>query len=252
MNFSRFIAVPKFRQLCVLFIPFLFTFEASSDNAKPIDQVIVSSRTDWPPYSYLNKNGELLGSDIAILKATLNRMNASFDYVTGIPAKRLEKSNHKLGFNTVLAATYNDKRSKTHYFSKPYRDENVMVYVSNPKYTKYESIEQLLRNGLVGAINRSAFYGDKFEKLKLALPDSLLHIDTSHRRLELLQTERVDFVINDAGHMDYLAKTSNNSTQVIASFILQRQNVSFMFLKTDFSANFVKDFNAALTLVLNE
>lgn len=193
---SIFIAVDmkKFNAFLLFFSLFLgFTAPACGMVTLNQEQVIVSSRLNWKPYAFVNKSNEIKGIDVELLRETLKPLKIELNHINGIPAKRLASSNVNLGFNTVLAATYNKERANKHYFSIPYRKERIGVFVIDPKLTQYKSVEQLIRAGYIGALNKSGYYGDEFEKLKQSMTDSFFHIGFSERRLEMLRTGRVDF-----------------------------------------------------------
>lgn len=216
------------------------------------DKVIVSISVPWEPYSYFDRSGELIGSDIDLLKQTMSHMNQTIAYVPNIPLKRLASSKGKLGFNTVLAATYNDDRAKENYFSKPYRTEKIGVYFTNKTFQKYDSVEQLLENKLIGSLNASAYYGAEFERVKTKYASQLYHSESVRRRVKKLIGNRIDFIINDVGTMEYTMSTMGLRDIYQSDFLVIESEVSFMFLKSEFSPRFINEFNQSLTQVLTE
>lgn len=241
----------KFNVFLLVSSLFLTSAELRSASVMPEQkQVIVSSRLDWQPYAYVSDTNELKGSDVEILRKTLKPLDLELNHINGIPAKRLSSSNASLGFNTVLAATYNEERANKHYFSIPYRKERIGVFVIDPKLTQYKSMEQLIRAGYIGALNKSGYYGEKFEKLKQSMTDRFFHIGFSERRIEMLRTGRVDFIVNDIEHSNYVTARSG-ADNLLLSFVFTEQDVSFMFVKSEFDANFIKRFNTSLKEVLN-
>lgn len=228
----------------------LYTKVSVSDTELQSNQVIVSSSIDWKPFAFIDKSNELKGTDVELLRKILKPLNIHLDHINGIPAKRLSSSNEKLGFNTVLAATYNEQRAQSHYFSIPYRKERIGVFVMSPTLVQYKSMEQLLRAGYLGALNKSGFYGDNFERLKKTMSERFVHIGFSDRRIEMLRAGRVDFILNDIDHNPY-AVIKTNAENLVLSFVLIEQNVSFMFVKSAFREDFIHKFNTSLKEVLN-
>lgn len=216
------------------------------------DKVIVSISVPWEPYSYFDKSGELIGSDIDLLRQTMSHMNQTIAYVPNIPLKRLASSKGKLGFNTVLAATYNDERANENYFSKPYRTEKIGVYFTNKEFQKYNSVEQLLENKLIGSLNASAYYGAEFERVKTKYATQLYHSESVRRRVKKLIGNRIDFIINDVGTMEYTKNTMGLQNIYQSKFLVIESEVSFMFLKSEFSPQFINEFNLSLAKVLAE
>lgn len=223
---------------------------AYSNSSADHDKVIVSISVPWEPYSYFDKAGELIGSDIDLLRQTMSHMNQTIAYVPNIPLKRLASSKGKLGFNTVLAATYNAQRAKDYYFSKPYRTEKIGVYFSNKAFLKFDSVEQLLKNKLIGSLNASAYYGEEFEQLKTKYAAQFYHSESVRRRVKKLISNRIDFIINDVGTMEYTMRKQGLNNIYQADFLVIESEVSFMFLKSEFSPEFITRFNQSLVKTL--
>lgn len=250
MQFSWF--PTSLRYLLYLLLSFVITasFSVHTNTSIGHQKVIVSISVPWEPYSYFDKSGELIGTDISLLRKTVAGMEQSLAYVPNIPLKRLAKSGGKLGFNTVLAATYTKERAKKNYFSIPYRTEKIGVFVAKPNYLSHKNIEQMLSAGLIGSLNESAFYGEEFERIKDKYSKQLYHSESVRRRVKKLMGGRIDFIVNDVETMQYAIDTQGLKGIHQAPFLIVESPVRFMFLKSEFSPNFVSEFNLALASAL--
>lgn len=101
------------------------------------------------------------------------------------------------------------RRSKFAYFSQSYRDEVMLLY-KNTLSPNLSSIEQLFSQGFSIAVNRGSYYGEQFELLKKAYPKQVVLISTADKRFEMLNKQRVDFVIEDALSGLFFLKQSLN------------------------------------------
>lgn len=236
----------------LLALIFILPISAFSNRSSDHEKVVVSVSVPWEPYSYFDKSGQLVGTDIEVLRKTLAELNQEVDYVPGIPLKRLASSKGKLGFNTILAATYNEERAKDNYFSVPYRTEKIAVFVTNKKYLQLNSIEKLLNKGLIGALNTSGFYGESFERIKGKYAKQLFHSESVKRKIKKLMANRIDFFIDDITSVRYTIDTLELSRVYQSTYLLAENEVSFMFVKSEFSPQFINEFNQALTKVLSE
>lgn len=232
------------RSFMLLSLFILMSFAVTSSEQKKV--VRVSHGLQWHPYAYTNEQGQMSGKDIDVLQTVLNRIGYQLKQISGLPVRRLTTSNKGLGFNAVLGVTYTDKRAETNYFSIPYRKERIGVYVTNPNFLKYQNIEQMLKDKLVGSVNRSAFHGKTFEQLSKQYSNRLSHSENARIRLNMLTLGRVDFIINDMENMDYLIAEAQVKQVLATNFFVVEQDVSFMFLKSEFSAKFIERFNATL------
>lgn len=228
----------------------LSTHAYSKHTNTNTNTVWLSNSIDWPPYAWVDDNKTLRGSDIEILRKTLDKIGFKLDYIQGIPLKRLSKVNNKLGFNAVLAATYTEQRAVDHYFSNPYREESIGLYIGKREFNKFNNLKEMLEAGLVGAYNGAGYYGEDVKALKLAFPNSFYHSETGERRIAMLLANRVDFIIQDIPYVENLYEQNQVLSGLSLHSVLIRQKVRFMFVKQAFEPDFIRGFNSALGQVL--
>ena len=225
----------------------LLSLQVNASNKK---EFVIPFGTDWPPFSYLNKQNELIGSDIELLKNTLNRIGYSLNHLKGVPVKRLVNHNKNLPLNANMATNYTKERALKYHFSNFYRKEKVAVLYVDNKFKELSSIEEFLELAETISINTSANYGDKFEILRQKYQHKFYHSETAFRRLKQLATHRVDIVISDMDNTNILMESPEFKEVEMSSIIVAENDVSFVFLKSEFDEEFLSKFNNALDLEL--
>ncbi|KAA1150897.1 MULTISPECIES: substrate-binding periplasmic protein [Pseudoalteromonas] len=183
----------------------------------------------WPPYVEL-KNGVLSGIEINVIK-TLFKGSPFCLKFSVLPSSLRAQEELKQGrIDIMFAATKTKKRSKFAYFSQSYRDEVMLLY-KNTLSPNLSSIEQLFSQGFSIAVNRGSYYGAQFEQLKKAYPKQVVLISTADKRFEMLNKQRVDFVIEDALSGLFFLKQSLNIEPVTNMAFFNKAPVHLMLSK---------------------
>ena len=225
-------------------------FSPAEHDKTTITTVTVPAGSDWKPFSYIDDNGRLMGTDVDILRNTLTRMNYALNYIPDIPQRRFIDTTGKLGFNALLGATYTPERAEKYHFSDPYRSEKVVVFFLDDELEQVQSLEELLSKGYVGALNLGAYYGDEFEHLRVQYYHSLFHNETPPRRLKQLLAGRVDFVIDDLDNFSLVVAEAGVESIKRSPFYVIQTEVRFMFSKEQFDNAFISLFNLTMADLL--
>lgn len=230
-----------------IFIGVVTTLFSFCVNSKPaLQKVVLPVSEGWPPYFFRNNNGFYEGTDISLLSSVLTKMDYSLEFKEDIPIRRLTKYNKGLGFNANVSATFTEERALKYHYSIPYRVENIAVFYINLEFNKFASLEDLIVGSKIGTINLAGYYGKEFEILKSKYKQKLIHSETATRRIKLLMAGRVDYVIGDVKNMEFLLEKNNVTGVRQSSFFVNQQEVSMIFLKTEFDSKFMSNFNKLL------
>jgi len=142
------------RNLCYFLIFFLYSFSGFSQN----DTIIVTGDFDYPPFSFIDKDGKPSGYDIEVMTkiADITGLNIKFELTNWDNALELLK-NGKAG--AITSIVYAAEREKIYDFSFPLHTEYYGIFAN--RTTEIEDINDLGGKShaiLKGDISNELFY----------------------------------------------------------------------------------------------
>lgn len=210
----------------------------------------VSVSDSWPPYSF--KNGsEYEGLDIEILNLLLKHNNLCANFFVYPSSSRAFEEFKKGNVDLIPAATFSQKRRAYSEFSITYRNE-VMGLFHNAKSDKTKAIvTQLdkidsplsLLNESTVLVNRGSYYGAAFEQFSSNCKDCVVYLNQTEQRFKLLQSKRVDFVVEDAltgGYFKY------QKDVVLTPVLINKSPTYFMLRPGFFNEQELQAFNLSI------
>lgn len=120
------------------------TWYRSSNEYKPLENtIIVGTSADFPPFSFRDKDLNIVGFDIDIAKEVAKRLGMNTDMQDrpfGLLLPQIE-----MGQVHVIAAgmTPTEERAKRVHFTKPYLTGNPLLVVTLAKHPKIIALEDL-------------------------------------------------------------------------------------------------------------
>lgn len=240
MRYSFYFFIPLLSLLC------LCNSSEAANQALNKPKVLLPKSENWSPYYFKDKDTQYQGTDLELLRTVLKQMAISLEIVDSVPRKRFFDPKHEYNHNALFAVTYRQEREKQYYFSKPYRIEQIGIFSLKPSIAKLTNVQQLLTSEYLGIMNQAAYFGATFNQLKQKYPDKLIHAENTKQQIALLLKGRGDYIIGDAQH--HKAVLSAHTTKPIfqSNFYISEHPVHFIFLKTDFSAEFMRKFDTIL------
>lgn len=235
----------------ILLLATLNLFLINTAVAKGNCNIVAALGGDFPPYIYENAAGEIEGTTIHLFKEVISDLDCSYEKVENLPSRRLVNNNKVVGTNVVLGLTPNELRKEKYFFSTPFMIERVVFAYKQAKLSHHNNIEDVFKSGLAGAMHFSGYYGEEFEQLKKVYKDKLVHTESSKRGLKQVNEGYVDFFIGDEKNLQHWIKQLNYNEIQLSSFDIVEQEVSFAFLKSSFSKQFVTRFDTVLREKLN-
>jgi len=118
----------------------------------------------WFPFQYRNKAQELIGLDIEIFKAVIERANLKADFVE-LPWKRHLRYIESGEIDIAFGASYTNEREKYAYFTIPYRLETVKLFIRNGDKFKINTLKDITKYNFLLGVEAGYYYGDTFQKL---------------------------------------------------------------------------------------
>ncbi|QJR80253.1 transporter substrate-binding domain-containing protein [Alteromonas pelagimontana] len=213
------------------------------------DKVIeLTATNNWYPYVYYDSERKVRGSDYTILKNLLNEMGYQLRAST-FPERRMGRKIEQGDIEVVLGAAKNSVRSRNNTFSLPYRKETITFAYLKKHQSAYadKSLLMLLDEGHMVAINKSGWYGEWFaDNVIKAYPKQIVHVESVNRRLNLVNQNRVELIVDDRQVLKANAKLLNVKNLIISETPINVQDVHFMFSKRAVTKDFMREFNAKL------
>lgn len=214
----------------------------------------ISHSGDYVPYQYQDENGQLVGLDVDIVQAVMDEMGCEID-IRLIPPKRAQRLLGTGGLDLMAAASITPQRQEFAYFSIPYRDERVVMFVHRKRYEELEGLTLIdaVDKGYRIAAGVGGWYGVEYGNVKeRALDAGVLELNTSTaQRIRMLLAKRLDVVVADLYVGYHHAIRMGEASEVMElPHILNRDPVHFMLSRKTHNAEQVQVFNKALSAVL--
>ena len=208
---------------------------------------------NYIPYQFMSVNQGPTGLDIDIVKSIMSELDCKYNLVLA-PSKRAQVLLKRGVIDIMPAASVTEERSVYAYFSDPYRDEAVAMFVRSPDYEKYKdyNLKEAVDKRLSLTAGLGGWYGPEYGKEKQrALDAGVLRLNAeTEARIQQLLNDRVDIVIADlyVGYHHAIEARRLNSIRPLPH-ILNSDPVHFMLSKKSVSSDFVESFNLALARV---
>ena len=169
-----------------------------------------------------------LSIDLDIVKVIAKEANICFDYIKMPSSTRLLSELKKGNIDVVFSASYNKERAKFGWFSHPYRQEVIRIFITKNvgKTAHQATLSQLLELGYAATANTGNEYGEIFNQVK---PFIQHNIPLLHRRMAMLRLKRVDFTIEDELAGLLFLRYHEIDNVVMHPFIVNKNEVSFLF-----------------------
>ncbi|MBQ8836118.1 MAG: transporter substrate-binding domain-containing protein [Clostridia bacterium] len=148
---------------------------------------VVGIEGAYPPFNYHDDSGELTGFDVEVAKAVAEKLGVTAEFVEA-PWDSLLAGVDSGRFDTVInCVSVSDERKEKYDFSDPYvySPTQILVRTANDSI---KSIDDLSGKKLAG--NSTNVLASWYESLGV----ELVPIDTSSEAINLLLSDRVDFL----------------------------------------------------------
>ena len=154
----------------------------------------------WPPYQFRDDKGNVTGLDVDLITSTMKGSGCKlifFEIEWKAHLKRMAS-----GFlDVALAASYTKERQKFGYYSDPYREEVVRLYVrkGEAKIFNFKTLADIVHYRFILGITSANYYGEEFEKLK-ANKEFAKHLEpvrSDERNILKIKERRIDGFLMD-------------------------------------------------------
>ena len=195
--------------MALIFINFSNINMCLAKNEKNTDTVVIGLDADFPPMGFVDENGEIVGFDVDLARASLEKMGKKVKFLPiDWDSKDMEIKNGNIdciwnGF------TYSEDRAKNYTLSKPYMKTKPVVVVRYKDYISVNNLENLYVEKTVclqkGALAQdSLLASDVLEKAK-----NVVYLGTMLDCLNEVKLQKVDATIVDEPIARYYFKKNN-------------------------------------------
>ncbi len=207
----------------------------------------------WVPYQYKDDNGIVTGFDIDLVKKVMN--NCGYDLkMEQMPWKRLLLHVRRGITDMTCGASKTKEREEFAYFSDPYRQESVVLYVRKGESSKYPlaSLSDIMGASFRLGVAAEFYYGEQYEKLKNN-PDFKSHIQEVPEdmpNVKKIMKNRIDgFLIDPFVGAALIRDLGFQNKLEIHPMTVYSDNVHVIFSKKSVSPKTVADFNDSLKIL---
>lgn len=134
----------------------------------PCKRTVVSrSATNMPPYSFLNDKQQLTGYRIEFMQQLFARLGCHLEILTDSPWKRALMLLESGEIDVLMNASKSAEREAYAWFSKPYEDEKVAVFVAAAQRDQLQlkQLADIAAKGYSVGIIRGNYYGPQVSAL---------------------------------------------------------------------------------------
>jgi polar amino acid transport system substrate-binding protein len=206
---------------------------------------VASHDTFWPPY-VVNVNGIAQGKDVVAL-ALIFANSPYCIKVEFLPnTKRAFVEQQKGRMDLGWAASYTEERAKDVYFTQSYRHEVMWLYQLTNNTHAIKNLADMFKQGYSVAVHRGSYYGKEFERFKTTHKNQIVYTSAATQRVELLNKQRVDFIIEDQLVGEYFINHTNNIKQTENIKYINKGSIHLMLSKSTSTLQDVKVINALI------
>lgn len=204
---------------------------------------------DWPPYAWQDVQGEAQGLDVELLRTFAEFLGCELKFIN-VPVKRSHQMLKSGALDMMMGATKIIEREEYAFFSEPYRDEEVRLFVLDEKKDKLklDQWQDIFTQKLRLLVPVSGWYGVDYEasRERLAKENLLVLSPDADKSVQMLTYDRADLIIGDAMAMPYIASQHQGVRLSVLNPILDHNSIHLMLSKQSMSAQQLAQFNRAI------
>ncbi len=160
----------------------------------------------FPPYQYIDENGEIYGSDYEVIKKTIDKMGYKAEFIID-DWSIIEKMFNEKILDIVFQVQKTPEREKKWYFSKKLRDAvtSIITSLDITKYKNVKNINELLKGDKKLGVLENYQYGEIIDSID---DNKKVYYSTFEELLEHVNNRDVGFGVADLGVLKYINKNN--------------------------------------------
>lgn len=221
--------------------------EAGSGGA---DCSVTMGWDPWEPYQFENENGQVRGLDVELVRRIADAAGCSVSLHKGNWEALLNRLRHG-DLDLLTGASRTEQRTDFARFSKPYREENFVLYVRADERHDYdaETLAALLDKDFRVGITSSYYYGERVSALQgePEYSDSFVPAPVSELNYSRLLDHQIDGFLEDPFVATTILRKKGLEDQITEYPItMETGPVHLMFSRESVGGGTVERFNKAL------
>jgi len=210
---------------------------------------------EWRPYQYLNENGAAEGLQIELINQFAKKANCRLTFLNYRTAQSIEAIKNGT-LDVIMGATDSPERRQYARFSKPYRNEMLVLYTTQefaPKCRK-KGIVQLIRQGFKLGLQKNSIYGSTINQIQQdsTLNKKIIYFDQIHSDINFVKTHGLDGIIDDPVIVAYKKRANRARESLISCHVtVYSEPVSLMFSRKTVGQEIIKRFDQAILTITN-
>ncbi|WP_163831945.1 substrate-binding periplasmic protein [Spartinivicinus ruber] len=207
------------------------------------------------PWSYLNQAGQLTGLDVELITAIFNHTGCRLNIRLNIPWQRQVFWVKQGKLDIAAQASKTKKREAFAYFSQPYRQEYIAIYIRAQDQNKFNftKITELPDLKFRLGIRRGNYYGEAFNQLaqNSLYQQYIQKAETEQDNFLKLIANRIDGFIGYPPGTEIDLKKAKVAAQIIRHPMpaVDTGDIHVMFSKKAFDQTIVTRFNQSLQAI---
>lgn len=157
----------------------------------------------FPPYQYIDKAGNIRGSDYEIMDSTIKKMGYEGRYIIDDWSK-VENMFDNKELEIAFQVQKTPIREKKWHFSKKLRDA-VTSIVTSLNGVNYNNLDDLLKKGMKLGVLENYQYGEPIESINT---NNLVYFKSLEDLLRAVDNQSIDLGVTDLGVFNYMNKNS--------------------------------------------
>ncbi len=220
-----------------------------SSTSLSFGQELVIGWEDWPPYEFKDDDGNFTGVDIDLVSAIIENMNYS-TFFKEVPWKRNLKEIENGTIDITMGASKTPEREAFAYFSDPYRNESVAMYIRKADVNKYSftSLDDIIGTSFRLGVTSGSYNGEKYSVL-VNNPEFMKRITETtveSNNYKMLSSNRLDGFLADTVSTTAGLKEEGLFDQFVIFMPIYSDDVFVMLSKKSINPSQVRAFNASL------
>lgn len=187
----------------------------------------------WEPYQYLDKEQKPTGLDIELASAIVEQVGCTLS-IAQIPWKQHLKAIENGSIDLAAGASKNAERETFAFFTEPYRDETIALYLRAADFKKYatHNLEELFKLGFRLGVSRGYYYGPYYTALEKQPLFRQLISEVNYYGLnqQKLLGERVDGFLDDTISTEFSLQKERLTGKILRHPIVIHQNPIYIML----------------------
>lgn len=205
----------------------------------------------WKPYSYLDDDGALTGLDVVLVRAMAAKAGCEVSFERMPWGRLLESLRSGRDLQVVTGASRLPEREAYAWFSEPYRDETMQLFMRREDLARYDftRFEDMIGSGFRLGTARNFFYGDAFlEVIENPQFRGLMEeVNTDLQNILKLEAGRIDGFLADQFVAARLIREHGPTGWIQAHpMAVNSDHIHLMFSKNAVQKDTVQKFNEAL------